>query len=327
MPRILVSGLINIETTLKVDGFPLPYFPVRYPFHGVASSVSGVGYNIAKALTTLGDNVDLLSIIGSDLAADQVRAALAVNGIDDANVLGLMSETAQSVILYDADGCRQIHVDLKTIQDQAYPSGYSEQVIEDCDLAVLCNINFSRPLLHQARLHGKIIAADVHAIDNLDDDYNRDFMQAADILFMSHESLPVSPDAWAYQVMDTFDTKVLVIGLGVQGALLSVRGSNKLEHIPANKLEHNPANTLEHIPANTLEHNPTALTRPVINTIGAGDALFSAFIHSYLRTDDPHQAIRKAVVFASCKIGTNGAAAGFLNHHDLEKIYYEDKSP
>jgi len=103
MSRILVSGLINIETTLKVDGFPLPYFPVRYPFHGVSSSVSGVGYNIAKALTTLGDQVDLLSIIGLDISGYQVRSELAVDSIVDSNLLGLMPETAQSVILYDPD--------------------------------------------------------------------------------------------------------------------------------------------------------------------------------------------------------------------------------
>jgi ribokinase len=42
---ILVSGLINIETTLKVDSFPIEYSPVRYPFFGVNSAVSGVGYN------------------------------------------------------------------------------------------------------------------------------------------------------------------------------------------------------------------------------------------------------------------------------------------
>jgi len=47
MPNILVSGLINIETTLRVDGFPIAYNPVNYPFFGVNSSVSGVGYNIA----------------------------------------------------------------------------------------------------------------------------------------------------------------------------------------------------------------------------------------------------------------------------------------
>ena len=65
MASILVSGLINIETTLCVDGFPIPYRPVRYPFNQINATVSGVGYNIAKALTTLGDNVNLLSIIFS----------------------------------------------------------------------------------------------------------------------------------------------------------------------------------------------------------------------------------------------------------------------
>ena len=49
MSRFFVAGLINLETTLAVDGFPLPYFPVRYPFFGIQTTVSGVGYNITKA--------------------------------------------------------------------------------------------------------------------------------------------------------------------------------------------------------------------------------------------------------------------------------------
>ncbi|MBN1285764.1 MAG: hypothetical protein JXB47_10225 [Anaerolineae bacterium] len=35
--KILVSGLINFEITARVDGFPIPYTPVRYPFFGVNS--------------------------------------------------------------------------------------------------------------------------------------------------------------------------------------------------------------------------------------------------------------------------------------------------
>ena len=120
MSRILVSGLINIETTLKVDGFPIPYFPVRFPFHGIHSTASGVGYNITKALTTLGDDVTFLSIIGEDLAAQQVRSALTAENIPAENVLGLMPHTAQSVIIYDPEGKRQIHTDLKDIQKSEY---------------------------------------------------------------------------------------------------------------------------------------------------------------------------------------------------------------
>jgi len=32
MSRFFISGLINLETTLAIEGFPLVYFTVRYPF-------------------------------------------------------------------------------------------------------------------------------------------------------------------------------------------------------------------------------------------------------------------------------------------------------
>ena len=67
MSKFLVSGLINIETTVRVDGFPIEYTPVRYPFFGVGATVSGVGYNVAKALTVLGNRVSFASIVGQDL--------------------------------------------------------------------------------------------------------------------------------------------------------------------------------------------------------------------------------------------------------------------
>lgn len=54
MKKILVCGHTNLETTLAVDGFPLEYVPVRYPFFGIQTAVAGVGYNIAQALSALG---------------------------------------------------------------------------------------------------------------------------------------------------------------------------------------------------------------------------------------------------------------------------------
>jgi len=299
MSRILISGLINVETTLKVEGFPIPYFPVRYPFHGINSMVSGVGYNISKALNTLGDEVAFLSIIGEDLAAQQVRITLEVENIPGENVLGLMPHTAQSVILYDPTGQRQIHTDLKDIQKRVYPMEIFEQEMRTCDLLVLCNINFSRPMLERARRAGKLIATDVHTLSELNDEYNQEFMRAAQILFMSDENLPTSPEGWARQVLHNYGTEILVIGLGAKGVLLSVRSDNFIECIPA------------------------VQTRPVINSIGAGDALFSAFLHSYLQSQNPYESIQKAVVFASYKIGEKGAAEGFLSHENLEMLYQE----
>lgn len=297
--RLLVSGLINIETTLRVDGFPLPYFPVRYPFFGLHTTVSGVGYNVAKALTVLGHDVRFLSLTGRDAQAGLVVAALQADGISAGGVLNALDETPQSVILYDGTGRRQIHVDLKDVQERPYPLDAALAAAEGCALAAVCNINFSRPLLAALKSRGVTIATDVHALADLEDPYDRDFMAAADILFMSHERLPADPAAWARQVVGRYRPQVLVIGLGVGGALLAVPQDSFFGRLPA------------------------MVTRPVVNTIGAGDALFAAFLHAYDTLHDPYDALRRATLFASYKIGAAGAAEGFLTGAELAELYRE----
>ncbi len=297
MSRILVSGLTNIETTLRVEGFPIPYTPVVYPFFRVNGTVSGVGYNIARALTLLGDDVRLLSIIGRDAQSVQVRMALERDNISGQNVLDLVEQTAQSVILYDGEGRRQINVDLKDVQETPYPQSNYTHAASGCDMLVLCNINFSRPFLDQARRAGRRVASDVHAISDLNDPYNSDFMRAACVLFMSNEWLPVPPEEWAKRVWNRYGPEVLVIGMGREGALLAVKKDNFIERIPAVR------------------------TRPPANTIGAGDALFSAFLHGYVKTGDPYLSLRKAMVFASYKIGETSASQGFLTEAELEDLF------
>ncbi len=297
MGKILVSGLINIETTARMDGFPIEYTPVRYPFFGVNATVSGVGYNVAKALTVLGDRVAFVSMIGKDLDAGIVYEQLKLDTIPHGFVIQELEQTARSVILYDASGRRMINVDLKDLQERVYPAVLFEQAAHEVTLAVLCNINFSRPFLPMMRARGVPIATDVHAIAHRDDDYNRDFMAAATILFMSHEHLPCPPEDWIRGLWNHYGTEIAVVGMGADGALLGIRQSGFLERIPA------------------------VQTRPVVNTIGAGDALFSAFVHVYQESGDAVLAIQKAVVFASYKIGEQGAAQGFLGAAALDRLY------
>jgi sugar/nucleoside kinase (ribokinase family) len=296
MSRLLVSGLINLETTLRVDGFPVAYDPDRYPFFGVRSTVSGVGYNLARALRTLGHDVELLSLVGRDPAAELVHLALARDRLPAGDVLPLLQETPQSVILYDGAGRRQIHVDLKDAQQVPYPAARQAEALARCQGALLCNIEFSRPLLRPAREAGLLVATDVHAIRDLDDPYNTDFMRAAHLLFLSDERLPTTPEAWAGEAMARFPAEVVVVGLGAAGALLCVRQDGFVGRFPARQ------------------------TRPVVSTIGAGDALCSAFVDGYLRHRDPYAALARAQAFASWKIGEAGAAEGFLDAATLEAL-------
>lgn len=295
---ILVSGLINLETTLRIEDFPLAYNPVNYRFGGVRSTVSGVGYNIAKALTTLGETVPFLSMVGRDPVGELVLHRAQAEHLESRYLLRLVEETSQSVIIYDATGRRQIHVDLKDIQETPYPLVHFESAAAQCDTAVLCNINFSRPLLGAAQARGMRIATDVHEISSLEDSYNTDFMAAANILFMSNGSLPLPEREWIQAVYERFGTEVIVIGMGGQGAMLRYKGQ--------------------------IQQVPAVQVRPIVNTIGAGDSLFSAFVHLHTqRGYEPLAALQRAVVFAGYKIGARGAAEGFLSELDLEAKFIE----
>ena len=39
MSNIVVSGLVNVETTLNIGNFPVEYSPIEYKFFGLKSNV------------------------------------------------------------------------------------------------------------------------------------------------------------------------------------------------------------------------------------------------------------------------------------------------
>ena len=152
--RILVSGLLNVETTVAVRDFPIPYYPIDYPFFGVNSHVSGVGFNLAKALTVLGDQVELVSFLGQDEEGRRVRQELEEAGIPTGRITPSLRNTPASVILFAPDGRRQVYCDLKDIQEQTVSPESVGDILKRADLAVLCNINFNRELIRYARREG-----------------------------------------------------------------------------------------------------------------------------------------------------------------------------
>ena len=294
--KILVSGLLNIETTVSVRGFPINYYPIDYPFFGVNSNASGVGLNIAKALSALGDDVDLLSFLGNDDEAKRIISELECDSISTEHIRQSLKNTPVSVVLFDPQGKRQIYCDLKDIQDQLIDPAEEKHALESSDAAVLCNINFNRELVKAARRSGVLTATDVHVLSSTDDDYNRDFMENADILFLSDEKLPCGPEDFIMQLCDRYHNKIIVLRMGAKGAMLFESDSGEMTLVPA------------------------YTDVKVVNTIGAGDALFSSFLHFYVKSGNAKQALKRAVIFAGIKIGTNGASLGFCSEQKIERI-------
>lgn len=290
--NILVSGLLNTETAAAVQGFPVQYYPIDYTFFGINTAVSGVAFNLAKALRTLGDDVRLTSMTGTDFSAAYIRDALKELDISTDYIRPVLKQTPNSVVLYDPEGKRQIYCDLKDIQESGYP--FEDRLLDGVDLVAACNINFNRPLLHLAKAAGKQIATDVHVLSNVYDEYNREFMECADILFLSDEHIGEDYGRFLWQLAHTYPSQIIVLGRGSKGAAVYQRENDQIFEMPA------------------------VSVGKVVNTVGAGDALFSAFLHFYVKGYSAMDALYRAQIFAAHKITVSGASNGFVTEAQVE---------
>ena len=204
-----------------------------------------------------------------------------------------LRHTPSSVVLYDPEGKRQIYCDLKDIQETDY--AFDASVLEGIDLVAACNINFNRPLLPLAKEAGKVVATDVHVLSDIHDEYNREFMEYADILFLSDEAVGDGYRAFMEKIADAYSCRIIVMGRGARGAAMYLRETGQITDMPA-------------VSAGT-----------VVNTVGAGDALFSAFLHYYAKGLAPLDALRRAQIFAAHKITVNGASNGFVSEQTVEE--------
>ena len=292
MAKILVSGLVNVESTLKVRKFPIDYYPIDYPFFGIKSTVSGVAYNISNALKILDNDVILTSYVGDDFEGEYV-----LNELKNANICcdfikKELKETPTSIVLYDEEGKRQIYCDLKDIQEKKYDLS---AITNDMDIIVLCNINFNRENLKNIK--NKIIATDVHVLSNIYDEYNKDFMKYANILFLSDEAININYEEFIMSIENEYHNDIIVLGMGKNGSLMYVKNENKFYHVPAVEVG------------------------KIVNTVGAGDALFAGFINYYSKGFTPLESLKKATIVASHKICYNGGAIGHPSEQKVEELY------
>jgi sugar/nucleoside kinase (ribokinase family) len=206
---VLVCGTLNLETTFPIAGFPLNYEAICYRPFEIRSQPSGVGFDIARALSTLGNRVRLVSMVGSDFLGTVLRQSLAKFGVSDEFILPILDQTPQSIVIFDGAGRRMVNTE----------------------------------------------------------EYDADFLSAADGVFVSHEKLPVEPKDFVSSIWERSVARIAVVGMGAAGALLGVRGREACQV-------------------------RAVQVRPVVNTVGAGDALFSCFLHFYLDGDDPILAFR-----------------------------------
>lgn len=296
MSRFMVAGFIQIETIVKVDDLPLPYFQFQSIPDMIDTNIGGCGYNEAMALTWLGNEVDFMSMVGKDMSTQKVYDQLVSSGvrIKMDYVLPRLDSMPSSVILYH-NGKKQTFEDVKDIRTVEYDYNLFEQQIQDKDMVLISSCNFCRPVIELAKKYHKPLAVNVRSMRKEKVVQKGDFLKAADILYISDDELDGSPYECIEMCRKNFDSEIVIIGEGSKGVILYTKEDNSI-------LEYNPVKTNE-----------------IVNTIGAGNALFSAFLHYYVKTGNAKEAIKNALLFASYKIGFIGTSNGFMTEEQIEQ--------
>lgn len=303
---ILVSGLINVETSMQVKEFPIQYSPISYPFFKIKTGVSGVGMNMSKAFAALGDEVKMMTFIAEDEDGERIIHALEKEKIDTSDINKRMKETPAAVVLYDRVGNKQINCDLKDVQDQVYDTNRLREILKACEAVVLSNHHFNKELLKTAKKMKKLIATDVQVIHDTHDGFNKPFMMSSNILFLSGDNLSCAPEEFTMKLEELYHNQIIVIRLGENSAMMYVKEENKLYHLNSVQVREN------------------------VSTDGAGDALFSSFVHYYVKGVGAVEALKRAQVFVSYKLGEKGSNNGFADEALIEellaKITFEEKN-
>src|SRR5207248_8146097 len=99
--KIVVAGVTSLYMSVGVDDFPLDYTPAGSPAW-MRAGVTGAAGHIAQILSTLGDEVRLCTLTGTDPVGLAIRADLDARGLSGPGVVD-GGATSLGVVLMAAD--------------------------------------------------------------------------------------------------------------------------------------------------------------------------------------------------------------------------------
>lgn len=267
--RVVVVGIANQQTSLPVAGFPIQYVAQRYLNGQIRHTVGGVGFNVARALSALGNMVALASPLAEDYPASLVDSEAYRYNISTHLCRRDLFRTPRSVILYDDQGRRQVNTDLTDAVDFHFQPGDLAPDLYHAELVVLGNLDMARGLIEPLLAQNRPFAVDLQDIQGPDQPYDQQFL-AADYLNMSNEMVRGREREVLLALREKSRARILSMTLGPDGALVLARDDDEPVHVPA----------------------PDVVP---VSTVGAGDSYWAVFLHHVLKLNaEPVTAARRA---------------------------------
>lgn len=183
----MVVGNVGVDTNVYLAGSPDFDHETDYTDNHDGVGQSG-GYS-ARGFARLGYRTAFLGYVGDDMLGRFVVDELTFDGVDMSHVLVDPAGTNRSVNLMSPDGRRHSFFDGKSHMTIVPDLGAWQRVLVDATLIHFSIPNWARRLLPAARAAGAVVSVDIQDVRDLDDPYRRDFLDAADVLFLSSAHL------------------------------------------------------------------------------------------------------------------------------------------
>lgn len=255
--RVVVIGIANQQTSMPVDSFPFDYAPWR-PVNGqIRHTVGGVGFNVARVISTFGNMVALASPIGEDYPAALIDAEAYRYNISTHLCRRELVRTPRSVVLHDPSGRRMVNSDLTDAADFAFDPEDLLPDVERADLVVLASLPLVRPLIAPLRDAAKLYAVDLHDVRHPEGTSIRDFL-AADLINLSNEHLRGREFEVLKSLREDSSAKLISMTLGEEGALILTPEMDDPVHIPVRKVD-------------------------AVSTVGAGEVYWGVTLHYFVK--------------------------------------------
>lgn len=253
--QVLVIGGVAWNTIVFVNRFPDPS-PHTVFASASHQAVGSSGAGKALNLRSLGAHVTLWALIGDDEAGANVRRHLDAAGVEfiaEIDPLG----TAQHINLMDRDGERiSIFANAGSLAADVDVAPVLPH-IPDADMISVTIHDHCRPFLPHAAAAPAPVLVDIHDYDG-ENPHHDDFIDAADLLFMSS----VSMDAWRpfLEARVAAGSTVAVATHGARGAsgFSAAQGWVEIDAVPTD----------------------------IVDTNGAGDAFTAGFAVSWYENAD-----------------------------------------
>ena len=298
--EVVVVGNVGIDTSVFLPSSPELIDGLREEGH-FSSNVDCLGHAggyTARGFAALGLDTAFIGHVGDDQMGRWVRAELAGDGIDLTGLAIDPQGTARSVNLMGSDGSRINFYDGRGHRSITVDPSLAEQLFAGSRLAMFHLPDWARTLLPVAKRAGAVVACDLQDVRDPDDDYLTDFVEGADILFVS-STHHLNPAPMLKQLVRRSNGSMVVCGRGGLGVAIATTEGIRV-------------------------YPPPRVDLPVIDTNGAGDALAVGFLVAHELEGRPvEEAVQRGQLAARWTCAQRASSSDLVTREQLEDLVAE----